>query len=287
MSTSFSLSPSILIVTIPVRSDNYAYAIIHKPSSTLVLVDPFDPSHILRTLATTLNHPACLTAVLVTHHHLDHSGGNDELRQLIQDGLQKESEGKVHAAQGVPFVGGSGTGQGVDTVLSDAVSGQYPLDLPLDLSYTRVPCHTQDSVLIHVRDAAVGAEAVFTGDTHFIGGCGRFFEGTGAEMDAALSTIASFDPATLLFPGHEYTVANLAFGAKVEPDNEALAAKAKEYAQMRKEGKPTVPSRVADELAINVFFRLCEEQVLSYLNLTSDTPRPDIMAALREAKNSS
>jgi hydroxyacylglutathione hydrolase len=251
-----------------------------------VLVDAFSPSVVVDVVSreAEAGTPLRLVGVLVTHHHLDHSGGNDELKKLIGAGGPVEgSNGKIVTSGTVPFVGGSSTGQGVDLVLPKARSGAYPIQLPYDLMYTRVPCHTQDSVLIHVRDA--GAEAVFTGDTHFIGGCGRFFEGTGAEMDAALSTIASFKPDTFLYPGHEYSVANLKFGAKVEPDNAALAAKAVEFQRLRDEGKPTVPSLVSDELAINVFFRLLEPQVLSFLKLTKDTPRADIMTALREAKN--
>jgi hydroxyacylglutathione hydrolase len=79
------------------------------------------------------------------------------------------------------------------------------------------PCHTQDSICYYVT-ASGGAGAVFTGDTLFTSGCGRFFEGTGAEMHRALSYLGTLPDDTLVYNGHEYTRGNLAFNKSVDPE---------------------------------------------------------------------
>ena len=122
------------------------------------------------------------------------------------------------------------------------------------------PCHTQDSICYHVTSSSSSQPGgVFTGDTLFIGGCGRFFEGTGAEMHASLRYLATLPDETITYVGHEYTKANAAFGRAGDPDNSALARLEK----LCKENEVTTGlSTIADEKEWNVFMRLESQPVL-------------------------
>jgi len=124
---------------------------------------------------------------------------------------------------------------------------------------------------------------LFTGDTLFIGGCGRFFEGTAEEMYQNLcKTIASMPDDTLIYCGHEYTVNNLKFGLAVEPDNNEMK-KYYEWAQeQRKNGKPTLPSTVKQEKEINPFLRVQQPAVMKY---TGKGTAVEVMNELRTKKN--
>lgn len=123
------------------------------------------------------------------------------------------------------------------------------------------PCHTQDSICYHVTDATDASHpgGVFTGDTLFIAGCGRFFEGTGPEMIAALDYIGSLPKETIVYNGHEYTAGSLAFGKHIDPSNPGLA----KLAEIVKNNKITTGlTTVGDEKEWNVFMRLNSEPVM-------------------------
>lgn len=121
------------------------------------------------------------------------------------------------------------------------------------------PCHTQDSICYHVTSSSSPTGGVFTGDTLFIGGCGRFFEGTGAEMHAALRYLGTLPDETIAYVGHEYTKSNAAFGRAADPDNSALARLEK----LCEENEVTTGrSTIGDEKQWNVFMRLDSQPVL-------------------------
>jgi hydroxyacylglutathione hydrolase len=122
---------------------------------------------------------------------------------------------------------------------------------------------------------------LFSGDTLFVGGCGRFFEGSAADMLAITERVKELPPATELYCGHEYTVSNLRFALSVEPENEALKAKMAWATAQREEGKHTIPSTLAEEFAYNPFMRV--EALAGVMGVGSNPV--DIMAAVREAKN--
>jgi hydroxyacylglutathione hydrolase len=121
------------------------------------------------------------------------------------------------------------------------------------------PCHTQDSICYHVTDPTdKHPGGVFTGDTLFIGGCGRFFEGTAPEMDRALKYLATLPDETVVFNGHEYTKGNWAFGKSIEPDTEGM----KKLEKLVKENPSTTGlTTIGDEKTWNVFMRLGSEVV--------------------------
>jgi hydroxyacylglutathione hydrolase len=128
----------------------------------------------------------------------------------------------------------------------------------------------------------------FTGDTLFTCGCGRIFEGTPAQMHASLSKLAALPGDTLVYCGHEYTLANLAFARAVEPGNAALRERESRAAATRAAGLPTVPSRMAEECATNPFLRAAEPTVFAAAAARAGRPLSDAVAAfatLREWKN--
>src|SRR5262249_33163816 len=126
-----------------------------------------------------------------------------------------------------------------------------------------VPGHTLGAVTYVARDPKKQDEAAaaFTGDTLFVAGCGRLFEGATTMMHASLSKIAALPAETKIYCGHEYTVTNLRFAQTVEPENEAIKAKLVRAKALRDRREPTVPSTVADEHRTNPFLRSSEPAV--------------------------
>lgn len=118
------------------------------------------------------------------------------------------------------------------------------------------PCHTSGHICYFV-EAPNGEKAVFTGDTLFLGGCGRFFEGTAPQMYSALiEKLSKLPDDTKVFCGHEYSLQNLRFGQHVEPDNKDIADKIAWCKVKRDAKEPTVPSTIAEEKLINPFMRV-------------------------------
>lgn len=113
------------------------------------------------------------------------------------------------------------------------------------------PGHTRGHIAFYFADGGV----LLCGDTLFTLGCGRLLEGSAAEMFASLRRFAALPPETGVYCGHEYTESNARFALHVDPDNAALRAYAGRAGAMRAEGRPTVPSRLADELTANPFLR--------------------------------
>lgn len=143
------------------------------------------------------------------------------------------------------------------------------------------PCHTQDSICYHVTDT-VKKElpgGVFTGDTLFTGGCGRFFEGTAEEMDKALTYLGTLPDETVTYVGHEYTSGNAAFAWSVDSVNPDIAR----LVELAKENKITAGlTTIGDEKKWNIFMRLADEAVRTATSQSSPTA---VMERLREMKN--
>lgn len=175
---------------------------------------------------------------------------------------------------GKPIIGGKDC-EGVTKTPSDGSSFNLG-SIAIKALYT--PCHTQDSICWYMTDGA--EKVVFTGDTLFHGGCGRFFEGNAEEMHTALNkTLAALPDDTKVFPGHEYTKANVKFAASVlqtEPIKKLQA-----FAENNKEtqGKFTI----ADEKKHNVFMLVDDPEIQK---ITGQTDPVGVMAKLREMKNS-
>lgn len=125
---------------------------------------------------------------------------------------------------------------------------------------------------------------MFTGDTLFIAGCGRFFEGSASDMYRALVEIlGALPPSTRVYCGHEYTVKNLKFAATVEPNNSAVAEKLAWAKAQTSKRQPTVPSTIAEEHTFNPFMRVRETSVQSHAGKVGDAIAT--MATIRSRKD--
>ena len=219
------------ISPIPAFSDNYIWLLRRQGSDLVAVVDPGEAAPVLQMLSSNqLN----LGAVLITHHHGDHTGGVHALKKAFPDAAiygpaREQVAGVTHPV-----------GEG-DRV---SVPG-----LDVDLRVMDVPGHTAGHV------AYYGEGALFCGDTLFAAGCGRVFDGTMADLSASLEHIAQLPADTLIYCAHEYTLDNLGFAEWVEPESGAVQQRLKETQGLRANSRPTVPSRLALELETNPFLR--------------------------------
>lgn len=218
------------ILTIPCLADNYAF-LLHDPSTnTTALIDAPEAAPVLAALKAK---GWQLDMVLLTHHHQDHVEG---LPGILAE-TSPQILGAAKDAHRLPKLD-IALNEG-DTVAVGSLKGQV-----LDVSG-----HT----LNHIAFAFPGA--VFTGDSLFAMGCGRVFEGDMEMMHNSLQKLAKLPPDTMVYSGHEYTLANARFGLSIEPDNAALKARAADIERLRAAGTPTVPSLLSLELATNPFLR--------------------------------
>ncbi len=227
------------IEIVPLLSDNYGYLLADETGEAAIV----DPAEAEVVLAAAHQHQLRLTTVLATHHHGDHVGGNLELAARIP-GLR--IVGYAPDRERIP---------GLTEALSpgDGVRvGQLRGEL------LAVPCHTRGHVAYHF------GRALFTGDTLFAAGCGRFFEGDAAQMYQALHQVFGALPDdTLIYCGHEYTQNNLRFAASLEPKNPAIDAAAQRAAELRAAGRPTVPTTLGAERSYNPFLRVRSPELVA------------------------
>ena len=247
------------VIPVPCLSDNYAYLVGVDGASEVLVVDPSESEPVIAALE---REGLRLVAIVNTHHHHDHVGGNEGLRACF-------GALPVYAHQ-------SDAGR-VPAQTEKVEEGQRLRVAGLDLDPLHVPGHTTGALAYVVEDA------VFTGDTLFVAGCGRLFEGTPEMMHRSLvEKLGRLPPATRVYCGHEYTVANLRFAVHVEPDNHAAAAKLERVTAARARGEVPVPSTIGEELATNPFLRCSERAVARRFPGASAV---EVFAAVRQAKD--
>ncbi|EUC56922.1 metallo-hydrolase/oxidoreductase, partial [Rhizoctonia solani AG-3 Rhs1AP] len=253
-------SSTMRVVPVPVRSDNYAYLLIDDATNKAAAVDPFD---VPKVKAQAEKEGVELTALITTHHHADHSGGNKEFHSVYPN---------------APVYGGS---ENVPALTHPVKDGDtFSVGENIKVKCLATPCHTQDSICYYVQDTAQPEQkGVFTGDTLFLAGCGRFFEGTAPEMHKALSYLGTLPDETVVYNGHEYTKGSLAFGTHIDPDAPGMDRLRK----LTEESVTTGKSTIGDEKQWNVFMRLDSATVRTATKAQNDI---DAMAKLREMKNS-
>jgi len=247
---------------LPALSDNYMYLLMDPATKEAAIVDPVDPESVIQAVR---EEGVTLTTLLTTHHHWDHAGGNADL---------------VKKVPGLVVIGGDDRIDGLTRKVGQNDEVQVG---GISIRCLLTPCHTSGHVCYYVTQDS--DKAVFTGDTLFLGGCGRFFEGTAPEMYNALGAILGSLPGeTLVYCGHEYSLQNLAFGAHVEPGNQVIKSKIKWCLEQRalSPALPTVPSTIDEEKAINPFMRVCEPSVQAH---TATKDPVETMAALRHEKD--
>lgn len=223
------------VVPVNQLADNYAYLVIDETSASAAVVDVAEAESVLAAAA---REGVKLVAILSTHHHFDHVGGNDDLLAALPKG----------SVEVFGFEGDRERIPGITTGLQDGEAFQVG---GLKGSAIYIPAHTRGHLAYHFE----GEGVVFTGDTLFAGGCGRLFEGDAPQMMASLSRLAALPDQTQVYCGHEYTASNLKFASELEPSNKALIQRRAEVAELRAADKPTVPTTIAIEKATNPFLR--------------------------------
>lgn len=249
------------LVTIPCLSDNYAFLIHDAETGDTAVVDVPEAAPILAALAA---RGWSLSQILLTHHHADHIQGVEELRQ--QTGARVV--GNAADAHRLP-----------------------PLDLALDEggevtvgSETGRTLDVSGHTIGHIAFHFPQSELAFTGDSLMAMGCGRLFEGTAEMMWRSLSKLAALPGDTLICSGHEYTESNARFARSLEPANPALIFRSGSIAAARKDGRPTVPSQLADELATNPFLRANLPELKTAVDM-ADAGDAEVFAEIRRRKD--
>ncbi|KAG1900810.1 beta-lactamase-like protein [Suillus fuscotomentosus] len=260
------------VVPVLVSADNYAYLLIDEPTRKAAVVDVLD---VEKVQAVADKEGVSIVAGITTHHHQDHSGGNKAclfLTSLMYWPLT------VSTYPSIPVYGGFDVPAKTHLVED---GGEFTVGDNIHVRCLATPCHTKDSICFHATDTSIKSQSggVFTGDTLFLGGCGRFFEGTAEQMHASLSKLAALPDDTVVYNGHEYTAGNVAFAKTIEPENPAIGRLFK----LAQENKVTTGlSTIGDEKEWNVFMRLDK---VAIMQATGAEGPGAVMNKLRELKN--
>ncbi|MEA3332751.1 MAG: hydroxyacylglutathione hydrolase [Pseudomonadota bacterium] len=236
----------IKIIQLKTLQDNYAYLLIEESSKQVAVIDPGSAKSVLKALtAETLT----LTHILLTHHHYDHSGGVTELKKMYPEAqiiIHKDDAGRLTVTADRLLQEGKTIGFGSTSI-----------------KVLHLPCHTRGHVAFLVEDA------LFTGDTLFTAGCGKFFEGTATEMHENLKRLKALPESTKIYCGHEYTVENLEHAHQADPTNLMISERLQKARQLQENDNPLVPATLAHELTTNPFLMLDDNSLQQQLKTTN------------------
>jgi hydroxyacylglutathione hydrolase len=230
------------VVPVPVLQDNYSYLIVPPDEKIAAVVDCVEVAPVL---AAAREIGVEVTAVLSTHHHWDHVGGNAELAD----------------AQDIEVYGSADDADRIPAITHRVREGDQLSVGSLTAEILLIPAHTSGHVAYYFPEE----RTVFTGDTLFAGGCGRLFEGDAAQMMGSLAKLNQLPADTKIYCGHEYTIRNLEFAETLEPGSKAIQDKLAWSRARRREGQPTVPTTLASERETNPFLRTTSPELRAAL----------------------
>jgi hydroxyacylglutathione hydrolase len=252
-----------MIEVIPLRAfaDNYIWTL--RDAGRAAVVDPGDARPVLDYLrAEKLE----LVAIINTHHHADHVGGNADLLKQYRVPVYGPHDERIRE---------------VTHRLRDGERMTLP-HFGVEFEVFEIPGHTRTHIAFY------GAGMLFCGDTLFAVGCGRLFEGTPRQMHESLGKLMRLPETTKVYCGHEYTLSNIRFAKAADPDNRALLELEVKAKQLREQGRPTLPSDIGQEKATNPFVRCTEPAVVASASRFAAQALKDpvsVLAAIREWKN--
>ena len=243
------------ITIVPQLSDNFAYLISDDASRECGVVDCAEADKVIDAVK---RHNLKLVAVLTTHWHPDHSGGNADI------------VGKV---PGLRVFGATAENGRIPALTNPVADGDTFKIGSLEARIIGIPAHTNGHVAYYFPQL----KSVFTGDTLFVAGCGRVFEGKAATMVDSLAKLTKLPDDTKVYCGHEYTEKNLRFALSLEPHNAALREKHAWAVAQAAQHRPTVPTSIASEKATNPFFRWSSTELRATLRRQfPDLPMDDV-----------
>ena len=235
------------IEIIPCLKDNYSYLIIDESNNSACVIDPSEASPIISFIE---NNNIKLKYILNTHHHFDHIGGNKELKKKFGSTVLGFKEDSHRIPE-------------VDVLLED---DQIWKAQNFIAKIIHIPGHTSGHICFHFFNEKLA----FTGDTLFSLGCGKIFEGTYKQMYDSLNKIKSLPKETKVYCGHEYTLNNSKFCIKYDSKNLNLKKKVDNISKKIKNGLPTIPSAIKEELDCNIFLRTEDLESFSKLRDLKD-----------------
>jgi len=252
------------VTPIPAFSDNYIWVLSAEGSNSVAVVDPGDASAVETYLE---ENNLSLEAILITHHHNDHTGGVAE--------LTAKRNIPIYGPANSPFKG-----------ISKPLSNDDTIELfNQTLAIREIPGHTLDHISYY---SAQQTPQLFCGDTLFLAGCGRLFEGSAKQMLDAMQYFSSLPDSTEVYCTHEYSLANLSFAAAVEPSNSDISTSISTCNSLRDKDQPTLPTSIAEEKKINPFMRTSTSSVIdaaSNFSAKKLISEVEVFAAIREWKN--
>ncbi|XP_022932767.1 probable hydroxyacylglutathione hydrolase 2, chloroplastic isoform X1 [Cucurbita moschata] len=257
-----NMSSTLQIELVPCLRDNYAYLLHDVDTGTVGVVDPSEALPVIDALTKKNRN---LTYILNTHHHDDHTGGNEELKARYG----AKVIGSVIDHDRIP---------GIDITLRD---GDKWMFAGHEVHVMETPGHTRG----HISFYFPGSAAIFTGDTLFSLSCGKLFEGTPEQMLSSLKKITSLPDDTNIFCGHEYTLSNSKFALSIEPKNEALKSFATQVANLRSKGLPTIPTTLKMEKMCNPFLRTSSTEIRRSLKVRNTADDAEVLGIIRKAKD--
>jgi hydroxyacylglutathione hydrolase len=249
------LNPAYTIQTLLCGQDNFVYLLCNSGKEGIVI----DPGMGEPVLAALEKQNLKLTHILLTHHHADHTGGIETLKSKYSCRAVGPDSQRI---------------SGLDEMVQDNQVLKFP---EFSIRALSTPGHTRTSACYVLESAAV-----FTGDTLFICGCGRCFEGTPQQMHESLMKLAALPEETLVYPGHDYTLENCQFALTVEPDNVIVK---KRLLELEAKGSMSaIPSTIKLEKQTNPFLRTQSLSIRQTLKMP-DAPDWEVFGCLRNQKN--
>ncbi|KAF0694358.1 Aste57867_14769 [Aphanomyces stellatus] len=265
--------PHLRVRLVPMFDDNYGYLVVDEANQHVVAVDPAQASAIFPALEEELSKNGReFKGILTTHGHpcvhlSDHTGGNVELAAKFPNIFVAGPHEEDIPAMTKPLKGGEEFKVGA-----------------MSVEVLSVPCHTKGHLAYVISGDPETPPLLFPGDTLFVGGCGRFFQGTAEDMYHALyEVLLRLPKETKVYCGHEYTMANLRFALSVDPTNAALRDKINWAKLRRSKNLPTIPSTLREEMTYNPFLRVHDEVII---NAVGGTDPVSVLANLRRKKDS-
>ena len=237
------------IITIPAMSDNFIHLYPYDKGNALV-VDPCDSSSVLRILK---EHGLKLTTILITHHHWDHVAGVQDLQNSTSCRVIGPDDKRIPC---------------IDRAIRD---GEILSVGTENIQAIATPGHTSTSLCYYAPPSDNNESGVlWTGDTLFIGGCGRLLECDAQSMWESLKKLTALPDQTLVYCGHDYTLENYQFALTIEPTNQAIQQQLQKFKQAQKHGQETLPSTILQEKATNLFLQAANAKDFADLRRKKD-----------------